>query len=72
MERFPQFLSDIKIDDEEHDNSLIKPFDASWDTKEAVCKEANTMNVSSSSFPISSSSSNSEFDSNFQVSSTPD
>ena len=37
-----------------------------------MCKEADAMNVYSTSCPISSPSLNSEFDSNFQVSSNPD
>ena len=37
-----------------------------------MCKEADTVNVCSTSCPISSLSLNAEFDSNFQVSSTPD
>ena len=43
-----------------------------WNPKIAMCKEADTMNVYNTSCPISSPSLNSEFDSNFQVSSTPD
>ena len=68
MESFPQLLLDIQVDDEEKDGSQTKPCDTSWDAKIAMCKEADTMNVYSTSCPISSPSLNSEFDSkNFQV-----
>ena len=71
-ESFPQFLLDIQRDDEEQDSNQTKPCDTSWDLKIAMCKEADTMNVYSTSCPVSSPSLNSEFDSNFQVSSTHD
>ena len=72
MERFPQFLLDIQIDDEEQNSSQTKLCDTSWDPKIAMCKEADTMNLYSTSCPISPPSLNSEFDNNFQVSSTAD
>ena len=72
MERFPHFTLDIQADDEEQNNSQTKPCDTSWDPKVPMCKETDTMNVYSTSCPCSSPSLNSEFDSNFQVSPTPD
>ena len=72
MEGFPQCLLDIQIDNEEQDSSQTKPFDNSWDPKIAMCKEAHTMSVYSTSCPNRPPSLNYEFGSNFQVSSTPD
>ena len=71
MEGFPQFLLDIQIDDEEENSSQTKPCDSSWDPNIFMCKETNTMNVYTTPCLISSPSLNAEFDSNFQVSSTP-
>ena len=53
-------------------SSQTEPCDTSWDPKIVMCKETDTMNVYSTSCPISSPSLNFEFDSNCQISSTPD
>ena len=71
MVGFPQFLLDIHLDDGEQDSSQIKLSDASWDPTVAMCKEAGTMNVSSTSCPINSPFLNPNYDIDFQASSMP-